>query len=342
MRHIPVETQTLFADLQRYIKERSLERTIGDLPGCFTIKKIKGVDYYYYQYKDSKQRYVGKKGTELDALVEQFRTERDKVREGKEYISRATMMLTSGGYQALPLQEFKIFKALSDSGFFHSGGTLVGSHAFKFIGNMLGVEWSSSFTRTQDIDLTVDLGVPSDEINLPDVIESLKMGFVPALPFKNEQESHVYFIKNSPMKIDFLTPLLRHKNQEEVVTIRRFNIAAEAINYLDFLLDETESTIVVGRSDAVLINVPSPARYAFHKLLVAQKRPSRDAIKKRKDLSQANELLKFLYENSEAEVMYGWDKVKEYGGSFQGCVLKSLDNLSTEHAWIQELRGKLL
>ena len=64
MERIPLETQTLYAELIDQLTTLEAQRSIGSLRGGFTSKKIKGDIYYYFQYSEPggerRQVYVGK------------------------------------------------------------------------------------------------------------------------------------------------------------------------------------------------------------------------------------------------------------------------------------------
>ena len=68
----------------------------------------------------------------------------------------------------------RVLRALADAGVFHTGGVLVGTHAFIVFGNLLGVRWASSL-RTQDVDIAadpkLDIAVPGMSADLPSALE---------------------------------------------------------------------------------------------------------------------------------------------------------------------------
>ena len=69
-----------------------------------------------------------------------------------------------------------------------------------------------------------------------------------------------------------------------------------ALPILDYLLGgDNRRGLVVG-SYAFPINLPDPARFAIHKLVIAQARRSESEAKSQKDIRQADELLAGLLE----------------------------------------------
>lgn len=72
MEKIPLETQTLYAELLEQLTAFEAQRSIGSLPGGFTTKKIKGESYYYFQYSEpggGRKQVVGKANGFLDADI---------------------------------------------------------------------------------------------------------------------------------------------------------------------------------------------------------------------------------------------------------------------------------
>jgi hypothetical protein len=64
------------------------------------------------------------------------------------------------------------------------------------------------------------------------------------------------------------------------------------VQYLDWLID-TPSPAVALHAAGVLVQVPRPARYAVHKLILAQE-GGRSVAKRQKDLLQAKSLFEAL------------------------------------------------
>ena len=75
--------------------------------------------------------------------------------------------------------------------------------------------------------------------------------------------------------------------------IRQLGVPAIPLRFLDYLIEEPLPAVALGRRP-VLVRVPQPARYAVHKLIVAQERDRRFALKAQKDLEQSFDLQKVL------------------------------------------------
>jgi hypothetical protein len=98
---LPLETQTLYAEFLAQLLSATTTHSIGQAPGCFTTKTVKGDLYLYFQYSDpggqSRQAYVGKKTPALDRIVQQFQRERPNVEADLAHLQRLCAQLRIGG-----------------------------------------------------------------------------------------------------------------------------------------------------------------------------------------------------------------------------------------------------
>ena len=73
MEKLPLETQTLYAELMEQLIALETQRSIGRLSGCFTTKEVKGETYSYFQYSDPggvrRQIYLGKKTKLIEKVI---------------------------------------------------------------------------------------------------------------------------------------------------------------------------------------------------------------------------------------------------------------------------------
>ena len=168
MEALSITTQTAYAELVEQLLAIDTERSIGQVPGTFVTKDIKGKTYIYFQFSapggTTKQAYVGPRGPELDALTRRFEVERASVRRDRERVVALAAMLRAGGAAVTDAASARVLGALAESGVFRLGGLLVGTHAFLALGNVLGVRWPTG-ARTEDIDIAatrvLEIAVPS-------------------------------------------------------------------------------------------------------------------------------------------------------------------------------------
>lgn len=98
------------------------------------------------------------------------------------------------------------------------------------------------------------------------------------------------------------------------------------MRFLEYLLDDSQGTVVPFRR-GVLVNVPNPARFAVHKLVVSQRRPVAQQTKVRKDIQQASELLSFLLEDRPGDVWMALEATFAMPEKFKSQLAKGVEYL---------------
>jgi len=330
MERLPLGTQTLYAELMELLIASGTHRSIGHLPGCFTTKSIKGEVYYYYQYTapggDIKQVYIGKKSSVLDKFVKGFLKEREGLKSDIEHVQRLCAQLRIGGAIVTDAVSSRVLKALEESGIFHLGGVLVGTHAFTVIGNLLGFRWHGAAIKTQDIDIARERGlsvaIPLIHAGIPAVLERLKMGFLPVPPLNPKNPSTSFKVRGKALRVDILTP--QRKEESGPVSIPVLNTAAQPMRFLDYLIENPEWGAVVD-GGGVLVKVPNPARFAFHKLIISRLREVTSQDKAQKDVMQASQVLSVLADDRPGDLLLAWDEIKRRG---RGWVKRTSDGLN--------------
>jgi hypothetical protein len=77
----------------------------------------------------------------------------------------------------------------------------------------------------------------------------------------------------------------------------------------------------------ILVNVPDPARFAFHKLIVAGERGATLHAKRDKDLHQAAQVFDVLEQERPDDVRLAWEEIRQRGRGWVGRVKKGLESL---------------
>lgn len=299
--YLSPSAQAAFSELRDIVASKEISRTISSLSGSFHTKTVSGKDYWYFQFRDldgkSRHLYVGADSGRIRALI-------GRSKEKQEWnITPHIRASVALGCEALPREQFRVIKKLSDYGFFKAGGILVGTHAFVAAGNALGVKWADA-KMTQDIDFAhagkrIAIALPSNiEVDVHDAIESLEMGFLPIKSFDGKLEASYINPRQPDFRIDFLTARIR--NNDTPITMPGLNIALQPLKFMEFSLGSPDQTVILSDSDAVVVNFPSPARMALHKLLVWGER--KDRGKAEKDLRQAMAMIAFFKDNRPFEI----------------------------------------
>jgi len=174
---------------------------------------------------------------------------------------------------------------------------LIGSHAYGTLLNELGVRAEAFFT--EDVDIARDRPLPisighegSFETMLVD--SSVELFPVPGLDRKAPATS--FKAKGADrLRVDLLVPTEgRDVTTREVPELRAH---ATALPYLAYLLSDPIDAVVLGREGSVLVKVPRPEAFAWHKMLASQLRGA-TREKRSKDIRQAATVFAVLAEDA--------------------------------------------
>jgi hypothetical protein len=325
---ISLEGQTAYAELL----DRLVRDVAGSKPGSIVKKTIGGRLYYYAQHRGPgamRQTYLGADSPEMRVRIARIEDawsagrERGRAREDLVRVLRASRLATPTAAEA------KVLSALGDAGLFRVGGVLAGTHAFACIGNALGVRWEAGALRTADIDVVHDPAIsvaigpsiePADLERLTrEPVSGVSLWPIPG--FDPREASTSFTVHGTQLHLDLLTPL--RGRPRGPVRIPSLGASALPLRFLDYLVEETMPAAVVGGA-GVLVTVPSPGRYALHKLIVATARPAFQATKANKDLAQAAALLEVLLEDRPADVRAGWNALLARGSGWTRRAKRSL------------------
>ena len=322
--------QTSYAQLLDAVHGAELTRTVANLRGTFARKTVRGREYWYFQYTEIsgkvRQVYVGPQSERVQALIDTH-----AAWGAVPALAALTRSTAALGNAPVLARHFKVVQRLSDYGFFRAGGVLVGTHAFLTFGNMLGVRWEDG-QRTQDVDFAhagkqLAIALPTNvEIDTHAAIESLQMGLLP-IQHLDGTTGATYLDTNDPeFQLDFLTPL--HRGGSEPFRHPQLGIKLQPLKFMEYLLQDVQQAAVFTSAGGVaLVNVPHPARYALHKLIVAGERPASRIAKSNKDVQQAAALLAVLGEQARWQVDEAWNDLVARGPGWRSRVVRGRDAL---------------
>lgn len=299
MDYLPESTRLLYSQLLSQCLLASAPSSRGL---SFVKKSIKNTTQWYLQVtvgSNKSQHYIGPDSKEVQELISKEKALWENTRPDRQSRELLVSMLTSGEAHTVTSAEARVLELIERVGVFLLGGVLVGSHAFSVYGNMLGVNWPTKITQTHDVDIAssnhIALGLRNEPIDLKKALLDADMGFleVPALNRKSPSTS--FRIQGKQMSVDLLTPMIG-KPTSKPVLINALKTYAEPLRFLDYLLDDIQQAVIIARA-GVLVNVPSPARYALHKLVASTRRPAAMQTKTMKDIDQAKLLITVLLED---------------------------------------------
>lgn len=328
VKSLPQAIQLLYAEL--------LQQCSMALPSqrgvSFSTKTVANKKYWYMEVvvgSGKKQYSLGRDTQALSELIEKQKALFKQASPEVEQREKLVAMLSSGGLRVPSASDGRVLELLSQSGLFLSGGVLVGSYAFNVYQEMLGVEWDTELTQTQDMDLAsenqINVAIKEDAPNVKSVLLDSGMGFfeVPALSHKSPSTS--FKIRGQAFHVDLLTPL-QGPDDSSPIKLKHFNSYAHPVRFLEFLLEDAQIAVVPFRG-GVLVNVPSPARFAFHKLVVSQRRPVSQQTKTNRDIMQAEMLFNVLLEDRPGDIWLACDVVERMPDKFRQQLKRGLRKL---------------
>lgn len=332
MQYLSESTQLLYSQLLSQCLHGATPNGRGL---SFVKKNIKNSIHWYLQLtigSRKTQHYLGPDSKSIHTLIENEKKLWEKTKPDRDEREKLVSMLISGDALTVSTAEARLFEILERAGAFLVGGVLVGSHAFTIYGNMLGIKWPSKITQTHDIDIAGDnhisLGLINKSINLKQALLDAEMGFLEVPALNRKAPSTSFRIQGKQLSVDILTPMIG-KPDSKAILISALNTYAEPLRFLDYLLHDTQPAIIVARA-GILVNVPSPARYALHKLVASVRRPAAMQTKTLKDIEQAKLLLEVLIEDRPGDIQIAFAAAQEMPDKFIEQLKQGIKKLSTK------------
>ncbi len=323
---LPLVLQTAYADLLDKLQDEAVAAH-ARTGGTFVRKTVKDRLYWYLQQRGgdgkTRQTYVGPETPDLLARITQQRDAAEGERARRDIV-RA--LVRGGAAPGVPAPVGRVLAALADSGAFRLRAVLVGTAAFLSYGPMLGVRLSGAAAMTEDIDVaqfrSISLAV---EDQAPPVLETLQRvdpSFrAVARPLHTLPDSYVTG-GAARLKVEFLTPM-RGPDEDAPAPLPALQTGSQPLRFLDYLIYQERPAAVL-HGAGVLVNVPDPARFAWHKLMVSQLR--RQPEKVPKDVLQAQLLLGALLQQAPADIGDMFEDLASPGRKrWQDIALRGLD-----------------
>jgi hypothetical protein len=291
----PLQVRTAYADVLDRLEDLTAGNVMASLTSCsLVVKEIGGREYLYAQGRVAdgtvRQIYLGPNDARAQAVRERLGRAKANTEAERADIGTTAKFLRNAGVPALDPVEWRVVNALAQDGVFRVGGVLVGTIAYRCMAGLLGVKLPSATAMTADVDIaakTVPIAIIPEVVCPQSALERLEMGFSPMMDVDPALHGTRFKAREGEFKVEFLTPLTGPETGQRF-EIRQLGVAATPLRFLDYLIEDTAPAAALGRRP-VLVQVPSPARYAVHKLIVSQER-RRSPLKSQKDLQQSFEL----------------------------------------------------
>jgi hypothetical protein len=321
---IPVATAALYDDLLG----RAQASLLGDFePGeTLSRRKVKGRDYWYATgpRPARRQRYIGPDGPALRARIEAAQS------RATDHADRAGLVrsLRAAGLSAPEPRVGRLLGALAKAGVFRLRAVLVGTHAFVCYPAMLNVRMPQALGRTGDIDIAQDpaISVSVDDAIAAPITEILRTevdaAFVPAPDL--EGPGMVTAWRAPGLSLELLAS--NRGRRAPRLALPALRAHGKALPFLDFLIRNATPAVVL-HNGGVLVSVPDPARFAVHKLIVAARRTDPGGAKARKDILQAEALIRVLATDRPQDLRAAWKAAWGNGAAWRKALREGMGNL---------------
>ncbi len=311
---------TLYADLLQ-----QADGSLGELPGSVATKTVKRKKYIYHTVKDGSVRVERYLGPASDPSVQE-RAKAIKVAAERAKQRRSTITALKNSRIAAPtLVQGRILEVIANAGLFERGMTLVGTVAYQTYPCLIGAHLPALAFTTNDIDLSVAEFVAADEEE--DIESILKRADPTFSPVWHQNDKLPRKFKSKNFEVDVLTS--HGRGRRSPIPIDALGCAAEALSFQEYPAEETIDAVALYGS-GVVVRVPTPVRFAVHKLLVAQRRSKSKLGKKQKDLRQARELIDIFLETDEASLQDALDDARDRGKTWKTAINASLKEIGRE------------
>ena len=328
-RGFPVTVLTAYSDLVARLQEEAI-LALGGTP---VLRERNGKKYWYVVQRLAEQtveKYLGPDTEALRHHIQAAQQQKEHLKEIKKQTSRLASMSREGGLPSIDVETGKVLLAISKAGIFRLRGVLVGTHAFRCYPALLGVQIPEALAVTEDIDVAAfhSISVALDDHLDPALGEALReIGPFTARPSIYRQPTS-WRDEMSGVVVELLTPN-EGPDRDEPLELTALGAYAQPLRFLDYLIHEPVQAAALYRS-GVLVNVPQPARYAVHKLIVAVRRVMGATEKARKDIEQAAALIRVLAEHRPDELEKAFSEAWERGPTWRESMENGLGRLPSD------------
>jgi len=184
----------------------------------------------------------------------------------------------------------EVLKRLEKTGVL-KGVILIGSWCIPFYKDYFGRVQYPTAIKTRDIDFLVPTPLKSKiKTDIPKLLKDL--GFI--VNFKGS-EGYIQ-LEHSDLIIEFLVPE-KGRGSDRPYRLPQFGLNAQPLRFLDLLLQDTIKVKIEG----IEVNLPHPANFALHKLIIFQRRTKEEKILK--DRNAAIDIFRALIDKGEAVII---------------------------------------
>ena len=137
------------------------------------------------------------------------------------------------------------------------------------------------------------------------------MGLLPISGLKGKTGATYLEPRDPSFRLDFLTTL--HRGGEKNYEHPQLHVTLQPLKFMEYSLVQVQQAVLFNMEGAVVVNIPHPARYALHKLIVYGEREGMYASIASKDLTQAASLLRYFKDNRTWEIREAYEDLMSRG-----------------------------
>lgn len=356
---LDITYQTLYSELvQRSLDESFTSEFSSN--GRFVAVEVKGKKYWYFDTPKREgggqdRRYVGPvDDPEITKRVEAFKDLKADLKGRRRLVST----LTREAHLPRPLSMAgQVVEGLAKAGFVRLRGVLIGTVAYQCYPAVLGrrldavaMQTGDAFAQFHEISVAIKDSMPP----IPEVLRKVDPTFR-EIPSQVDGRVSTQFVSRDKFRVEFLTPNQWSNDQEgkPVPMPALGGAAAFPLRFLDYLIYQPIRAVLL-HGAGVPVLIPSPERYAIHKLIVGSRRnENREGTAKSfKDRLQAKSISEAMIANRQhadlaAAFMEAWDRgdhwrtairtsIATYEDDFQGSfrveLVKGITELGSDPA----------
>ena len=318
---LPLQLQTAYQDLMQHHQAQPRLAIEGSI-----LRREKGGRGYWVARRrvgaKTVEEAIGPDTLETRATVDAARQQGELHKRWLREAAADVAVLRAGRCPAPDMLTGRLLAAIARTGFFAAGGVLGGTQAFRHYPLELGLAAPQvGFLMTGDVDLLAPSGLTLAAADRSLTSKLSDLGIEMESVFPLDPAMPPKWRVGGRLDLDFLSPVARggevdrfHKGIGEKV---------QALKFLDFSLKDPIEAVSLYRS-GVLIKVPSPQRYALHKLIVSGLRRGTFQQKRQKDLDQAEWLIGALAERRPFELWEALDDLRRRGPKWRRLLSDAL------------------
>lgn len=281
--------RTIFSDLVQQVES-------APPAGSVYTRQRDGTSYLYAKIpvgSDRVDRFLGKSGGEqAEAEAASLRLGGELAKKRRDIVSMLKRARLAGPDRTLGAA----LDAIAHAGLFRQGAVLVGTAAYMTFEPLVGRRLPAPTLMTGDLDLaTARLALSAEP---PEGIERILHRADPtftSIPQLDPGKPPSRFRNAEGYLVDLLTPV-RSRADRNPMPLAALEAGAAPLQYLDWLIEDPVPTVALWGA-GIAVNVPQPARFAIHKLILAQRRDQANRHKRMKDLDQARALIEVLLDH---------------------------------------------